>query len=739
MTGFIQMLIISITFTSNNMAIWPLALIFLQVTPAALASTLMSGYPEVSHATTLANYQTLIEADGEYYVENVVFADEEFFNVFGHVFLKGDASTALSNAKGAVLTESFARKLFGEKDPIGQSLSFWTDKEAYVTGIIEDLPNNSSLNYSCVLSLHASQYYQSERKKEKWDGNSYHTFIMLKEQGSSKLFEEKMVSLLEKHWVHSDIPSTYYVSPLKELHLRDGINADIGVKGNARQLTIFGLVAILVLVLACINYMNLAIARSVKRAKEVGLRKAIGAEKRQLITQFLSESIFLSLLSLLLALAILDVIMPVFGDMVNRELTLQLMLEMNLLPFLLFLMVAIGIVAGSYPALFMSSLNPIVVLKGNRSNTSGGSRLQKWLIIGQYVVSAVMITVSLIIYLQMKFINQKELGFQKEQILVIEARSRELRDNMQVLKTKFLSNPNIQGVTISSQLPTYIQSSTFLNEDKTGGNIYRLYTDEHFLDVYEIELVSGRFLADDDEAKKNFVLNETAAAALGWTTDSAIGQEYVNEGGERKTVIGVVKDFHMHSMHFPIGPLMIGRRDNSRFLSVKVGTQNLQETIAFLDEAISEYSTYPFNYQFVDDHFDELYRQEQHQGEIIGFLTVLAILIASLGLFGLAAFNASQRIKEIGIRKVLGASMTDIVIFFSKSFLHLVVIALIIAIPISWYLANIWLDDFAYRIDVKWWMFVLAGAGALVLALLTISSQSIKASLTNPVESLKDE
>ncbi len=710
------------------------------VTPAALPSTLMAKYPEVEGATSMDLYNTLLSCSNENYLEDVLFTDENYFDVFAHRFLKGDAGSAFEDKQGAIVTESFAKKAFGDKDPMGQKIVFWGNREAYITGVIEDLPSNTTLMFTCILSIRNSNYYLEELAKTEWNGNSYYTFFTLKDQTNIEVFEGKIQSIVDEHWGQNNIPSTYLVSPLEELHLRANVNEDFGVKGNGRQIHVFALIAIVVLALAAVNYMNLAIARSVKRAKEVGLRKAIGAEKRQLIFQFLLESTFLSFLSLALGMVLLQAVTPLFGRLVERELSILMIYDLNLIPTLLVVALLIGLISGSYPALFMSSLKPTLVLKGKIQISGSGNILQRILIILQYVISIIMITLSIVVYLQMRYIDQKELGFQKDQIMTYEIRNRDVRDRIEILRQEFESNPLTSSITFSSHLPTNIESSTFLRNDRSGGNIYRLYADPAFLEVYELELLSGRFLNEQDhEEKLNFVLNETAAKALGWTAEEAIGKQFVNEIDERKTVVGVVKDFHMHSMHIPVAPLMIGNKTHRRYISVKVQPENVQQTMAYMEEVITPFTSFPFEFQFVNDKFDSLYKEDMRQAEVIGFFTILAITIASLGLFGLAAFNVSQRIKEIGIRKVLGATMGHIVITFSKNFMGLVTLAFALATPLSWVLSDRWLQNFSYRIEVEWWIFLAAGVSAILLAFATISSQSIKVSLTNPAESLRNE
>lgn len=709
-------------------------------TPAALASTLLAEYPEVKQATTIDSYSTLIEVNGDHHYESIVLGDERFFEVFEHSFIRGNPKTALNSPEGAVLTASFAKKVFNDADPMGREIKFWAGS-AFVTGVIKDPPGNSSLQFSAILNLQASKYYRSERAKDKWTGNSYYTFLTFEDQADPVAFEAKMKGLLEKHWSHTGILNQYFVQPISEYHLRANINEDAGIKGNASQLKLFSVIAILILTLATINYMNLAVARSINRAKEVGLRKAIGARKTQLVFQFLTESVFLSVLALLVAFGMVRLLLPVFGKLVERQMHLGLLEQLNLIPILFLMVLLLGIVSGSYPALFMSSLRPVHVLKGKLGKQKSGGKLQKFLIVGQYSISIIMLICTLIAYQQMRYISEKDLGLTKDKMVIVRVRGVEMYDNIEVIKQRYLSFANVQSVSSVSSIPTDVQSSTFLHADRTGGNIYRLYTDHNFLKVFDVELLAGSYLDSDAplDEEKDFVLNETAAKVLGWTPQSAIGQEYINEGGDRKNIIGVVADFHMHSMHLPIGPLIIGKREELRYISVKVGSGNIAETLGRLEEAAEEFSDYPFDYQFMDDHFNQIYKEDQRQGQLLGFFTLLAMLIAGLGLFGLAAFEAVQNQKEVGIRKVLGASIQNIVWIFGKKFLSLVTIGFLLAIPVSWYLIEGWLQNFAYRITPSWWVFGLAGAFAILIAFLTISSQSIKAALINPVDSLKNE
>ena len=709
------------------------------VTPAALPYVLEEEYPEVKHATGMTIYSTLLTSEDQSYFERVAFGTEHFFNVFEHTFIAGNPESALKTPESAVLTQSFAKKLFPNEDPMGKELSFWAGK-AYVTGIIQDPPKNSSLRFSSVLSLTSNPYFQEEINREKWNGNAYHTFLTLHGDSKPEQFQAKLKDILKKYWSDPETRDTYLVQSLSGFHLRNFVNEEIGLKGNPKQLRIFSIIAILILTLAAINYMNLAIARSINRAKEVGLRKAIGAHKKQLIIQFLSESLFLSFLAFFLALALIQVALPVFSSLVERQLDMRLIYDLNLIPNLAIMVFLLGIISGSYPALFMSSLQPVAVLKGKIGRMKSGNKLQKFLIVSQYAISISMLICSIIGYQQMQYISEKDLGIEKDQIVSVTVRGSKMRKNIDLIKSQLLSHSNVEAITSISSYPTDVQSSTSLLEDESGGNIYRLYTDNQFLNVFDVELLAGDFLNEKPAISNEteFLINESAAIALGWTAQTAVGKEYINDDDRRK-IIGVVADFHMYSMHLPISPLLIGKRDQLRYFSVKLGAGNVSETLIHMEEVTEQHSDYPFDYQFMDDHFNQIYEEDQREGQLLGFFTILAMLIAALGLFGLAAFEAVQHQKEVGIRKVLGASTQNVVWLFGKKFMTLVSLAFLLAIPASWLLIESWLANFAYRIIPSWWMFMLGGAFAILIAFLTISSQSIKAALVNPVESLKNE
>ncbi|HLF35994.1 MAG TPA: ABC transporter permease [Cyclobacteriaceae bacterium] len=724
---------------------------YFAVTPVRLATVMMDELPEVTYATTIMQSYALLGFGEKNFWEQCVLADERFFDVFAYPFVSGDPASALKDPKSVVLTMSLAKKIFGDQEPLGETLKYQNGELYKVTGIIYDPPVTASIRFSSIVNIHALSKYVDEINRTTWRNNSFYTFFKLAQGASPAVLEQKFPALLKKYRdpeAYKDYPfrDHYFVQEISRLHLQSGINMDIGLKGNSVYVYLFSAIAFIVLLLACINYMNLAVARSVNRSREIGLRKVIGALRSQLVRQFLGESVFVAFLSLLLALALVYLLLPVFGRLIERPLGLNPFENKFLLPGLFALVAVVGLFSGSYPALFMSSMSPIQVLKGKADAKLSGLRIQRWLIVGQFAVSILLIISSLTIWRQLRFMQDKEPGYNKDNIVTVRIRDWSLRSKYETMRNEWLQDPDIIAVTASTALPTNITSSTIINDDPGGSReddlaIYECGADYDFLNVFGIELAAGRNLSPDiaSDSLTDYLINEAAAKALGWTPEEAIGKQF-KEYGKDYTIIGVVRDFHMHSMHLPIQPLRIGwEKYWATYLSFKIRPGHIPESIAYMEKILRKYSPYPFEYEFLEDNYNQLYKSEMKLGEIFGFFTILSILIASMGLFGLAAFTAGQRTKEIGIRKVMGASVKNIVILLSRDFLGLITLSFIITIPIAWYLMNKWLQDFAYRIDMEWWMFGIAGLLVILVANLTISYQSIRAAMMNPVDSLRME
>ena len=724
---------------------------FMARTPAGLATTLTSEFAEVLHATTLENLTTLIGHQKNNFYEDGILADEHFFDVFPHTFINGDLQRALESPESIVLTASLAKKIFGDEDPLHQSLLDEHGHAYTVTGVIADLPANSSLQFSFIRSILAwPDYVRDQHFADRWMSNSAYTFFRLEKGASAANLEAKLPAMLEKYQGSDhNFPFEihYYVQPLAELHFENKTSEDIGLKGNSGYVFLFAVIAILVLLLACANYMNLAIARLSGRVKEVGMRKTIGASRRQLAIQFLGESILSAFFSLLLALALTYYAAPVFSTFFERPIELNLVNDPWLWPGLLLLVVIVGLFSGSYPAFFLSALRPVVALNG-KYNQLTGVKLYRWLMIGQYTLSIALLASSIIIYNQFQFIQNKALGYEKNHIVSIPIRDHSLHQKMDLLKRECEAHPGIVLATASSSLPTNVDARRKINYDyEMGGDqadaldIYRVRVDENFLSVFGIDLLAGRNFRPGkaSDLENGRIINETAAKALSWSAAEAVGKQFDDIGGMR-TVIGVIRDIHMHSMHQEIEPLMLTPHEQYQgFLSVKVRPDNLTQTLTFLEDRFKSLTDYPFEYQFLDDHFDHLYKADRKLGETFGIFTLLSILIASLGVFGLAAYFASQRTKEIGIRKVLGASVGRIFGLLSGDILKMVLIGFALAIPIAWFGMNRWLQGFAYHADIQWWVFPVAGLASILMAIFSVSSQSLKAAWVNPVDSLKNQ
>ena len=716
-------------------------------TTVGLAPTLREEFPEVSTATTIRDQHSLLTHREETFYEKGLWADGHFFDVLPYEMATGNPQQALQNEGSIVLTESLANKIFGSEPAMGNQLVFRDNTPVTVTGILKDPPATSSLDFSFLVSIRNQGQWAREIKENPWNNSDYYTFLRLKEGALPTDLESKFPAMLKKYWPNFDdypFPMTYHVQPIKDLHFESNLNFDIGKKGNSSYVPLFSLVAALVLILACINYINLAIARSMKRSTEVGLRKVVGANRKQLVIQFLGESTLITLVSLVLALLLTNALTPFFGRILERPLLLGSAEVLALLPILLLLILVVGFMSGIYPALLMSGLRPIQVFKGKVERQFSGERLQKALMVGQYAISIGLIICSLVIYQQFQYIQNKELGYDRELVLTISRLDFRLRDKMPEIKEEWLSNPNITGVATAAELPHDVTSGTMLAHAhqeaiKDGFQIYRARHGFDYIQVFGLQLLAGRDFspAIQSDLTDAIILNETAAAKLGWTPQEAVGK--VVRDHKARTVIGVVKDFHQHSFHEKIAPLMLLMEDYFAYMAVKVRPENLSETIAFLEKSLQQHTPYPFQYEFLDDRFEQMYRAELKLGEIFGFFTLLSILIATLGLFGMAAYATTQRTKEIGIRKVLGASVKGIVGMLSKDFLKTVFIGFIVAIPFAWYGMNQWLQDFAYRIQMPWWTFLLAGSAAALIAFISVGSQSLKAALANPVDVLKDE
>jgi putative ABC transport system permease protein len=713
------------------------------VIPAPLEKAILADFPEVVQATTIGKRSLSISVNGRAFHEKGIIASPSFFDVFTLPLRDGNSETALASPNSIVLTKGLAKKMFGDEDPMGETITSNDDTEFRVSGLIEEVPENSHFSFDYITPASSDEFYV--RNKEEWRNSGWYTYIVLKEGADATQLQAKLPGFIS---TYSPNNYRYYLQALTDIHLHSQINSEFSANNNIKYIYLFAGIALLVLLLAMINYMNLAVVQSITRTKEVGLRKVIGAKRGQLIAQFLSESILVAFLALFLALFLSELALPLFDGLVEHPLDLSYLQQPQFIAMILGCTFIAALISGIYPAFFASRLQPRKALKGGQEKGKTRSNLRNVLIVGQFAASIILVICSTVIYQQLSYIQTTEMGYDREHILTLSIQDDEIERQINAIRQELLKNPLIIAAATSDQLPNSIDAQTVIQDWEGSGDpeqelpIYITGVDNQFTELYDMELLKGRNFSSkisSDTTQGAYLLNETAVKALGWNIDTAVGRSLSAWAGDG-TVVGVVKDFNMHSVHMQIQPLtMYLESSRFRFLSLKLQPTDLPETVDFVTETMSDFSKYPVSYSFLDDVFDQQYKTENRLGEIVGYFTLLALFIAMLGLLGLVAYTAEQRTKEIGIRKVLGATVTNIVGLLSKDFLKLVALGFIIAVPIAWYSMNRWLADFAYRIDIGPGIFLLAGGLALLIALTTVSWQSIRAALVNPVDSLRSE
>ena len=734
------------------------------VSPDPLGPTLKKDYPQVEQYVRLHQRGTsLVKRAGEatnLREDNIVFADSTLFVVFTLPFVAGDPKRALAEPNTVVISESAATRHFGKQNPMGQTLVL-DNRQAYkVSGIMRDVPKNSHFRSDFFLTMLNDDYPWGQ-----WLSNNYHTYILLKPGTDEKTFAKNLDIVIEKYvgpqamqmigvtmdqFRKSGNRFQFGLVPLTNIHLRSKQLYEMSPGGDIQYVYIFSAVALFILLIACINFMNLATARSVNRAKEVGVRKVLGSKRQQLVGQFMTESMLTSTLAMFLAVSIVAVALPGFNTLAAKELSASQFVSPYYLPLLIALPILVGLMAGSYPAFFLSSFRPITVLKGKLNVSFKRAGLRSSLVVFQFMMSVVLIVGTIIVYRQITYIQTKNLGFNRVQILTING-VYAIGKQAETFKQEVLRLPGVVSGSISGYLPTPSGRSdnSFFPEgeiDQKKAVIMQSWGVDHdYVKTLGMQMVAGRdFSRDFGADSSGVILNETAAKLFGG--QNIIGKRIArfddpqNKTMKTFTVLGIVKNFHFESLRKNIGALSLVLDSNSGALSFRLSSTDIPALVKQIEAKWKQMTPgQPFSYQFMDDSFDEMYRSEQRIGTIALTFAALAILIACLGLFGLAAFMAEQRTKEIGVRKVLGASITSIIGLLSKDFLKLVLIAILIASPIAWWAMNQWLKDFAYKIDIEWWMFALAGILAVGIALVTVSFQSIKAALMNPVKSLRSE
>ncbi|MBX2822441.1 MAG: ABC transporter permease [Rhodothermaceae bacterium] len=725
------------------------------ITSAPMAKELNADYTQVETATTVSRPEDLLlEANGQFLLDTGIWADDHFFDVFSFPFVQGSAEDGFEQKGTIVLTASFAEELFGEENPIGQTIMLNDTSPYLVSAIMADVPENAHFSFRFVLPIESHPDYLRHVAEGIRYNNGWFTYLVLAEHADPQQFNASLRSFEDKHLYSNTSPAEhervrFHIQALTDIHFgafknQQPVNFDISPPGQPFLLYLFSAIGLLVLLLACVNYTNLALARTIQRAREVGVRKALGSKRQQLIKQFLGESLVSTGLAFILSIGVAYLVLPLFSNLLGRTLTLTGADIAYMGPWLFVLVLIVGLLAGAYPALYMSSLKPAMILKGTGGGVFRKFSVQRVLLFTQYVVSITLIACGLIVYQQLQFVQNTSLGFERDHILTILINDDTLPEHYETLRKQWLQEPGIESVTISSSLPINVRGFQGVgmwedHQESEERVIYEINADDQFFSVYNVELLSGRMFdrARPADSTRAIVINETAALSLGWDPLEAPGK-YIKVGADQRNVVGVMKDFHLHSMHIPIEPLMIRFSDEFMlFISVKVAPTHRAQVLSHLEQSLQTYSPYPFDYQFLDQNYEELYRTEQQVGSMIGVFTVLALLIASLGLFGLAAYVAEQRKKEIGVRRVLGASARSIVVLLVKDFTRIVLFAAVLAIPVAYLSAHYWLSSFAYRVQVKPDIFVVAVATALTVALMSVLIQTLKAAMAAPINSLR--
>jgi putative ABC transport system permease protein len=730
-----------------------------------LAKTLKAEYPYVENAVRLKNAGTSHVKKGNFNIsENkIAFADPSLFDVFTLPMINGNPASALMEPNSVVVTETTAKKYFNSTNVVGKTLLFNDNTLCKVTGVIKDIPKQSHFNFDFFISMSS---WPDSRSNE-WLRSDYNTYVLLKDPSDAKKLEASFPELLKK-FSGAQMQAQLNMSidafeksgsffrmnliPLTDIHLHSNRSGELGPNSTTQYVYIFSAIAIFILLIACVNFMNLSTARSANRAREVGVRKVLGSPRKYLIAQFLTESILVTFIATVIAFIAAVALLPLFNQLSGKEILINTQSLVWMVPCLLFIVVFIGALSGSYPAFYLSAFQPIDVLKGKLVAGFKGGWLRSFLVVFQFSISIFLIIGTLVVYNQLNYIQTKNLGYNRNQVLIVQ-NIFELQNQAKIFKQEVKEIPGVINATMTGFLPTSNWKSTAIYfkdaslDQKRSMFPQNWEIDEDYVSTLGMKMASGRsFSRDMQTDSTGIVINESAAKFLGFNNAvnkilyKSLGGKQSLDNVKKYHVIGVVKDFNFSSLRENVGPVVMTLAENNGALSIRVNTANLPTLLSQIKDKWKGLSpNVQINYSFMDQEFDASYRTEQLTGKIAIVFTTLAIVIACLGLFGLAAYAAEQRTKEIGIRKVLGANVSAIVSMLSKDFIKLVFISILISSPLAWYLMTKWLQDFAYRINIQWWVLVLAGVAALFIAFITVSFQSIKAAIANPVDSLKNE
>ncbi len=735
-------------------------------TSAPMAGTLKRDFPQVQSTVRFRDQGSMLlrKTDAKTNIKELqtTFADSTFFDFFGIKLLVGDVKTALTQPNTLVLTKTAAEKHFKVENALGQNLILNNTHNYTVAGVIHDLPKNSFLREHSVFMAMAGL---ADSRENLWGNTNYYTFIKLIPTANIQDFQEPLASILEKYllpWAQQVFPGLtmesfaasgnyyrYHTMPLTDIHLHSNRQSEMSANSSIQNVYILSFIALFLIVLASVNFMNLSTAHSLKRAKEVGIRKTLGSKKLDLVRQFLIESGLISFISLLLALVLAFVMLPLFNNLAAKAISIPYD-NISFWSILFVAALVLGLFSGSYPAFFMSRFMPAKTLKGSGQKSVGGAGIRNALVVFQFAISVLLIIATLVVFQQLNFIQGKNLGFKKEQVVLIDD-AFAAGNQVNTFKEEVIKRSQVESATLSSFLPTpssRSNTSFFREGSREQENAIQMQiwnVDEDYIPTLNMELVAGRNFDNRFGTDSSAVIiNEAALPVLGVETKEALGlpisQDIDSQEPEYYTIIGVVRNFHYESLRDDIGALCLVMGQSTGNMAVKLKPGDFSKTIAGIEGVWKKLAPgQPFNYRFMDDSFNTVYDAEQRLGRIFLVFSVLSILIACLGLFGLATFNAQKRTKEIGVRKVLGATVGQISYRLTTDFLKMVVLAILISLPIGWYVMGKWLEDFSYRIEVQWWVLLLAAFIAIFIAVLTVSYQSIKAAVVNPVKSLRTE
>lgn len=726
---------------------------YFSTSPALLASTMKQDFPEVIMGTRVTSRGGIVTYGENKFSERIHFVDPDFTDIFTFRLINSNYPSPLSEPFTIFLTKSMAEKYFGDADPIGKTILFNNEFEFRINGVLEDVPANSHFRFDFLASIISLRTIiggdWGVTYLNRWGSADFHSYIKLSAQADPANLQNKLPAFRDNYeGKDAHGRNAFELQPLTDIHLSSHNNFEIESNSYTWYLYLFASIGVFILLIGCFNYMSLSTAKSMQRMKEIGLRKVFGADRNSLIKQFLLESFVFSFFALIVGLLFTHLFLPPFSLLIVRDIPTAMLWNASVIMGIIIITIFVGLFSGFYPAFFLSKFHPVNVLKGEiKSGTNRAASLRNTLVVIQFTISVILIVCAQFIYQQRDFIKNKDLGFEKEQIFYTYLRDTQFRRSSDAFRNDLLQYPDIIDITSSHSLPVTIRSGSRFagwegkTEEESTLGIYRAYVDYNFLDFYGIELINGRNFSKDfsTDVEEAYIINKTAADYIGWK--DSIGKAFSWGGSELDgKIIGVIEDFHFFPLQMPMDGLALKLTTSGSYISIKISPNNISQTIEYIENKWEEHSpNYPFEYSFLDDRIDRMYRTEQKLGESFNYFTFIAIFIACLGLFALASYTSQQKTKEIGIRKVLGASVLGIVYLLSRSFLRWVGLASIMAAPIAFYVMSLWLENFAYRIAINIWPFLISFLLSVIIALITISYQSIRAATANPVEALKYE